>query len=196
MGVLKNVSNGGGFITMEGHDCYFTNNNSVENLICNITMTKRMNERPEILIAYGGQGVECYLGALMMAQGICGIRERFGKALDDRDSIYHEVFCLENEEVGHLDYDVSVLWKMGMELCDVYFRRGFQVVFALHEEWGGRFHYHFAVSMVNFNDGSAWNSDLAALKVREKKFNGILREYIAEIENVVIPITFAPSRRH
>lgn len=190
MGVLKNVSNGGGFITMEGHDCYFTNNSSVENLICNITMTKRMNEQLEKLITYGGLGIETYLGVPMMVRDICNVCGHFGKALEDRDSMYHEVFCLEDEEMRLLHYNILLLWGIGMELCDVYFKRGFQVVFALHEEWGHKFHYHFAVSMVNANNGSIWKNDLATLKVREQKFNDVLGKHIAVMGNATVPITF------
>lgn len=190
MGVLRNVSNGDGFITMEGHDSYFTNHNAVENLICNITMTRRMNEQPERLIVYGGKGINILSGVPMMIQGICGTYSRYGKAFDDRDSIYHEVFCLKNEEVELLRYSVPTLWDVGMELCNVYFRQGFPVVFALHEEWGCKFHYHFAVSMINVKDGSIWDSSSDTLKIREQKFNDILHEYIEAMTDVIIPITF------
>lgn len=194
MGVLKNVSNSNGLITTEGHDSYFTNRNSVENLICNITMTKRVNEQPERLIVYGGKVIDILSGVPMMVHEICGLYGCYGEALDSRDNIYHEVFCLEDKEVELLHYSVPAFWDVGMELYNVYFRRGFPAVFALHEEWGCKFHYHFAVSMVNDKDGSVWMDSLDTLTVRERRFNDILHEYIEAMMNVIVPVTFDSSK--
>ena len=95
-----------------------------------------------------------------------------------------------------MHYSVPTLWDVGMELCNVYFKQGFQAVFALHEEWGCKFHYHFAVSRVNAKDGSIWENGLDALKVREQKFNGILLEYIEAMKDVTIPIAFDSSKNN
>lgn len=104
--------------------------------------------------------------------------------------MYHEVLNLKDCELERLGNDPEILWKVGMECCQVYYRMGHQAVFAVHWEPEKRCHIHFAVNSINFVDGRKWHSSLPEIKQREAIFNEILRKYQIMATGAIEPLEF------
>lgn len=74
--------------------------------------------------------------------------------------------------------DFPTLIQFANECSSLYFRDGFQVVYAIHYEAGGQVHIHFAVSTINFRTGAKWHSSMVDLSGRQECFNAILPKNI------------------
>ncbi len=154
----------------------YSNLDAVSNVIHYVTRTRYDEDRADELLGYGAAGAGYYLSAddiiqqFLFVQNVFHINQRGGKRM------YHEVYNLLDEEVERLEYNPAELWYLGMECCQVYYQMGFQVVFAIHFDYGKRYHIHFAVNSINFITGLKWHTSLPEIKQREAVFNQILGE--------------------
>lgn len=157
----------------------YVNEDAVENVIHYITRSRVNEGRREELMGYGGAGVGIYLlpdqiiGQFLYIQKVHGIDAR------KRRRVYHEVFGLQDSEFAELNCDMDVLHRFARECCQVYYQRGYQVVYAIHWEPfnGKKMHIHFAVNTISFRDGKKWHTSKVDLRERERLFNGVLDYY-------------------
>lgn len=172
----------------------YSNHDAVEKLVRYITRSREHEIKAESLITYGGAGVAYYLSPGDMIQQITYVQRAF--RIDSRCGrrMYHEVFNLYDSEVERLNFNSDYLWKIGMECCQIYFQKGFQVVFAVHWEPQKRYHIHFAVSAINYSSGLKWHTSLPEIKVREQIFNQVLLKYQHLYGARIAPIFFLDSK--
>ena len=168
----------------------YTNTDAVENLIHYVTRTRENEGRGGDLITYGAAGADYFhsgdgiIQQFRYVQYIYGINSRGGRRM------YHEVLNLKDCELERLGNDPEILWKVGMECCQVYYRMGHQAVFAVHWEPEKRCHIHFAVNSINFANGLKWHTSIAEIKEREMIFNEILRRYQIMVTGATVPLIF------
>lgn len=131
----------------------YSNPDAVRNLIRYITRTRENESRAQDLLAYGAVGAGYYLHPddiiqqFLYVQNAHGINSRGGKRM------HHEVFNLYDSEAMELGNDPYQLWLVGMKCCEVYYRMGFQAVFAVHWQQDKRYHFHFAINNISFVNG-------------------------------------------
>lgn len=168
----------------------YTNPKAVEYLIRYITRTRYNEGRGGDLVTSGAVGAVNYLSVgdtirqFLYVQNAYGINSRKGRRM------YHEVFNLRSDETNPLENYPGHFWEIGMECCQVYYRMGFQSVFALHWEEGGRYHFHFAVNSINYMDGHKWHTSLNEIKQREGVFNQIVEKHLRMVSGRMSPIYF------
>ncbi len=168
----------------------YSNLNAVRNLIRYITRTRENEDRKKDLIAYGAVGAgydfhpNTIIQQFLFVQNGYAINSRGGKRM------YHEVFNLYDCEVEDLNYDPMQLFELGRECGQIYFKMGFQVVFAIHKEEGKHYHIHFAVNSINFINGLKWHTSFEEIKQREDVFNHILIKRQIALKGAVSPIIF------
>lgn len=169
----------------------YSNSNAVGNLIRYITRTRENEDREKDLIAFGAVGA-CYyfhpddiIKQFLFVQNGYAINSRGGKRM------YHEVFNLYDCEAAELNYDRMQLFWLGMKCSQIYFKMGFQTVFAVHWEEGKHYHIHFAVNSINFTNGRKWHTSLEEIKQREDIFNQILFKQQIILKGTASPIIFS-----
>ena len=169
-------------IAMKGK---YENSQVIENVVRYITRTRSSEKRGDELLAYGSHGVADYLSGEVMIRQMKAVQEFYRIEQRKGRRMYHEVFSLTNEEVSRIR-DFSTLIQFANECSLLYFRSGFQVVYAIHYEAGGQVHIHFGVSTINFRTGAKWHSSMEDLRGRQDCFNGILEKYLDW--NVTYPV--------
>lgn len=168
----------------------YSNVDAVENLLRYVTRTRENEDRANDLINYGAVGADYFHSVDDMIQQfhyiqyIHGINSRRGCRM------YHEVLNLTDCEYKRLGYNAEVLWRVGMECCQIYYQKGHQVVFAVHWEPDKRCHIHFAVNSINFLNGLKWHTSIAEIKERGWIFNGILCKYQIMATGAIEPLEF------
>lgn len=168
----------------------YSNLNAVRNLIRYITRTRENEDRKKDLIAYGAVGAgydfhpDTIIKQFLFVQNGYAINSRGGKRM------YHEVFNLYDCEAAELNYDRMQLFLLGMKCSQIYFKMGFQTVFAVHWEEGKHYHIHFAVNSINFTNGLKWHTSLEEIKQREDVFNHILFNQQINLKGSASPIIF------
>lgn len=169
-------------IAMKGK---YENSQVIENVVRYITRTRSSERRGDELLAYGSHGVADYLSVEVMIRQMKAVQEFYRIEQRKGRRMYHEVFSLTNEEVSRIR-DFPTLIQFANECSSLYYRNGFQVVFAIHYEAGGQVHIHFAVSTINFRTGAKWHSSMVDLSGRQECFNAILQKYLDR--NVIYPV--------
>ena len=165
----------------------YSNPDAVENVIRYITRTRQDEQKMNDIVAYGGAGVGYYLSVEDIIQQFQYVQKTYNIASRGGRRIYHEVFNLFDEEMDAIKYDLNVLWKIGMECCQEYFKMGHQAIFAVHCERGKRFHFHFVVNAINFLTGMKWHSYFYDLGCREYVFARILYKHMAQTRKCIYP---------
>lgn len=153
----------------------YSNKNAVENVIRYVTRSRPNEDRADSLISYGGSGVRCYgtpeemINQFLYVQYVYNIDRRGGRRL------YHEVFNLTDEDFKRLCFDLNQVNIFAQTICNVYYKMGHQVVYAIHYEPEEHLHIHFVVNTINFRTGRKWHEYKASTACREMLFNEILR---------------------
>lgn len=166
----------------------YTNSNAVSNVIYYVTRTGKRADRADELQGYGGCGIGIYdnsediIQQFLCVQNCYGIKNRGGRRM------YHEVFCLDDEEFNGIGCSVTILNQIAMECAKIYFDLGHQVVYAIHHEIEKKWHIHFAVNSINFLNGKKWHTGMRESTGRERRFNEILRYFIGK--QYVAPLYF------
>lgn len=152
----------------------FSNQKAVENLIRYVTRTRKDEMPGREWVLYDAVGainvasVDDIIQQFLFVQHAYGIEKRGGRRM------YHEVFNLMDEEVAELGFSLQRFWQLGMGCAQIYYGMGFQVVFAVHWEYGKHFHIHFAVNGISYINGHKWHTSLNEIHQREELFNRIL----------------------
>lgn len=155
-----------------------------EKLIRYVTRTRRRETEQRDLISYGGRGIQVSLGVetvikqYKQIQGLYEIRRRYyGR------HCYHEYYCLNDYYSQLLDEDA--MSELAFQLGQIYWDKGYQVVYAAHRPDKGecRYHIHFAVNAICLNNGHKWNTNKSNREKREERFNDITRDFVASRTN-------------
>lgn len=152
----------------------YTNTNAVSNVIQYVTRTGKRADRADELQGYGGCGIGIYddsddiIQQFLYVQNCYGIKNRGGRRM------YHEVFCLDDEEFNGIGCSVTILNQIAMECAKIYFNLGHQVVYAIHHDEQKKWHIHFAVNSINFLNGKKWHTSMRESTGRGQRFNEIL----------------------
>lgn len=166
----------------------YTNNNAVSNVIQYVTRTGKRADRADELHGYGGCGIGIYdnpddiIRQFLCVQNCYGIKNRGGRRM------FHEIFCLNDEEFRRIGCSVNILNQIAMECAKIYFNLGYQVVYAIHHEVEKKWHIHFAVNSISFLTGEKWHTGMRESTGREQCFNEILRYFIGK--QYVAPLYF------
>lgn len=157
----------------------YTNKNAVKFVIDDITRN-RENEKYEYqLLGYGGLGVNQFLPVEDMIATFCYVQQAYD--IDNRGGrrIYHEVFWFFPDELVMLDRNVELMWQFAYEISlEFFYKKGFQVVFAIHYDMQGKYHIHLAVNTVNYITGKKLQTFKKDIKEREASCNVILKKYL------------------
>lgn len=173
----------------------FCNHDAVDNLIHYITRTRENEDRAGELITYGAMGAFYYCSADDIIQQFKYVQNAYGINNRNGRRMYHEVLNLLDHEAGWLDYDAQLLWRVGIECCQIYFQMGFQSVFAVHYEEKKHYHFHFAVNSINFVTGRKWHTSIKDIGQREFIFNGILNRYRNLAGKITSPIVYLKNEQ-
>lgn len=151
-----------------------------EKLIRYITRTRKIENKQGDVIAIGGRGVRLSLGistAIKEFKQIQGMYESRRRGQYGRHC-YHEIYSLNNEFFDRLDSDN--LEELAFQLSQLYWKKGHQVIYAIHEPDGndGHYHIHFAVNAIRFRDGHKWHTTNRDRRMREEMFGDIVRTFI------------------
>lgn len=156
----------------------------VGNLVYYITRTKEKNNRKDLLeCGYvglpGGISVDDIISVILKTQYF------YRGSGDIGPRVYHEIYWLSPEETFYIRncakwrYCIS---RLARETAEVYFRQGFQVVYAVHENGSGdsyKLHIHYAVNTVNFVTGKKFHTNFYEdQRRRENDMNQVLNEII------------------
>ncbi len=166
----------------------YSNAKAVENVIRYITRSRINETRRQDLISYGGLGINCFgrpeeiINQFLYVQHVYNIEARKGRRL------YHEVFLLSDEEYCRLCQDMDQVNALAIELCNVYYQMGHQVVYAIHYEENKHLHIHFVFNSINVVTGKKWHEYKHDVARRERLFNEILMNHkciiIKKIQNM------------
>ncbi|MGL5436932.1 MAG: relaxase/mobilization nuclease domain-containing protein [Lachnospiraceae bacterium] len=155
----------------------YTNQDAVDKVLHYISRTRDQDENQDEVLATGGAGVNYYSGTPTMinqfsyVQHVNRIEQRKGRRM------YHEIFQISMEEFYILGGTGQSIDCLASALCQYYFAKGHQVVFAVHAGRQGDIHIHFAVNTINFINGKKWHDSKLNLKERESYFNSVIASY-------------------
>lgn len=155
----------------------YTNIDAVENMIHYVTRSRTNEQRAGDLIGYGAVGVGYYLTPddmirqFLYVQNIYGIGRRRGKRM------HHETFNLCDQDVLDLQLTPEELCEIGRECSQVFYRMGYQVVFAVHWEAEKGFHIHFAVNSISSINGHKFRTNQEEREKRTVIYNQILQNH-------------------
>ena len=138
---------------------YYKNDDAIEKVIRYITRTRHMEDRIGELICCGGSGVSFNYGVdyiihqMQTTQDFYNINDRRGRRLG------HEVFSFSDEDFELvLDSDYRAVDHIAQEVCDYYFSKGFEAVYAVHYDEEKHVHIHVAYNYVSYLDGHKYRS--------------------------------------
>lgn len=81
--------------------------------------------------------------------------------------------------INALDRNVELMWQFAYEISlEFFYKKGFQVVFAIHYDMQGKYHIHLAVNTVNYITGKKLQTFKKDIKEREASCNVILKKYL------------------
>lgn len=155
----------------------YTNEDAVENVVRYVTRTRTCEDRKNECLMCGGKGVAIYqpveymIGQIEYVQKVFGIERRRGRRM------YHETFSISEEEFARMGRNINVLFSFADRCAQYYFDAGYQVVYAVHGINESNLHIHFAVSTINFVNGTKWHDSMLDLVRRNDVFNEILKNY-------------------
>ena len=163
----------------------YTNRQAVKFVIDDITRN-RENEKYEYqLLGYGAVGVNHFLPVEDMIATFRYVQEAYNIENRGGRRIYHEVFWFNQDEVMRLNWDVGLMWQFAYEVAtEFFYKKGHQVIFAIHYDLNGKYHIHFAVNTINYLTGAKLHTFKTDIKEREVACNVILQKYL----NLVKPV--------
>ena len=149
----------------------FNSSRQVGNLIQYITRTREKEQHRDDLISYGARGVEINRGTEIAIRQMKQVQSVYQRRNGSSRLCYHEYYSLREEYDSLLDDDA--MDELAYQLCDEYWKKGYQVVYAVHRKAGcehGR-HIHFALNTVNVKDGKKWHDWFDTKRERNERFN-------------------------
>lgn len=150
----------------------YKNRRAMYYVIQYVTRTRKNETRKNELIAFG------ILGASSNPQEAIDqfyiVQSRL-KGSNVGKRVFHETLQLKKEEVNI--FESATLYQFALECAYFYFREGYQVCFAVHNDYEKGCHIHFVVNPVNFLTGMKFNNNYNKEKEREVLFNQILFKY-------------------
>ena len=172
----------------------YTNRQAIKFVIDDITRNRENEKYKYQLLGYGAVGVNHFLSVEDMiatfryVQLAYNIENRGGRRM------YHEVFWFDPNEVMRLNWDIRLMWQFAYEVANEFFyKKGHQVIFAIHYDLNGKYHIHFAVNTINYLTGAKLHTYKNDVKERERACNVILEKYLnlaGPISKVIQPIYF------
>lgn len=181
---------------------YYKNDDAIEKVIRYITRTRHWENRAEELISCGGSGVTFRYGVedlicqMQYTQDFYKIEDRGGRRLG------HEVFSFDDEDFKLiLDSDYRAVEQIAQEVCDYYFSKGFEAVYAIHYDDEKHVHFHVAYNYVSYMDGRKYKScredmiekHLVYLNAYLKAFHRINERRI-QMTGIMIPVVMNLGR--
>lgn len=165
----------------------YTNRNAVKFVLDDITRN-RANEKYEYqLLGYGALGVNHFLIVEDMIKTFNYVQQAYDIEQRGGRRIYHEVFWFSEEELALMNGDIQQMWNFAYEVSrEFFYKRGHQVIFAIHYDFQGKFHVHFAVNTVNYITGLKLQTFKKDIKEREECCNVILEKYLCPINLIKI----------
>ena len=164
----------------------YENEDAVENVVRYITRTRPGENRKDELIAYGAMGVSAYAEPEIMIQQMKYVQNFYEIERKKGARIYHEFYRFDEREQSILGNNIVYLQQIALQCCNVYYERGYQVIYAVHYDREKRLHIHFCVNAVSFVNGNKWHEYMNGLSQRQALFNGIAKKYM----NIISPIEF------
>ena len=159
----------------------YSNKDAVDNVLHYVTRTRVDDDGKDIYFTYAcgtnyNDGIDRAIEQFKITENIYNIDARGGRR------IFHEIFTLSPLEGSDAPYEVilEALKYVTINACEEYFRRGFQVVAAIHnkDSFAPRLHIHFAINAINFIDGYKWKTRRSDIKDREEVLNYYFHDYI------------------
>ena len=159
----------------------YSNKDAVDNVLHYVTRTRVDDDGKDIYFTYAcginyNAGVDRAIEQFKITENIYNIDARGGRR------IFHEIFTLSPLEGSGAPCEVilEALKYVAINACEEYFRRGFQVVSAIHDKdsFAPRLHIHFAINAINFIDGYKWKRCNADIKERQKMLNMLFYEFM------------------
>lgn len=167
----------------------YCNKNAVKFVIDDITRNRENEKYGHQLLGYGALGVNHFLTVDEMISTFCYVQKAYD--IDKRQGrrMYHEVFWFSADELEMLNWNVKMMWHYAYEIAmEFWYKRGHQVIFAIHYDLEGKYHIHFAVNTINYLTGAKLTTYKKDLSEREILCNEILQKYL----KVVKPTTVEP----
>lgn len=162
----------------------YINKNAVKFVIDDITRNRENEKYRYQLLGYGALGANQFLSVEEMITTFTYVQEAYNIEIRCGRRMYHEVFWFAPEELMELNWDIQRMWDFAYEVSmECFYKKGHQVIFAIHYDLRGKYHIHFAVNTINYLTGAKFRSYKGDLKEREIICNNILQKYL----NLVIP---------
>lgn len=160
----------------------YTNRNAVKYVIDDITRNRKNEKYEYQLLGYGALGANHFLSVEDMIKTFNYIQQAYDIEQRGGRRIYHEVFWFSDEELILMNWDVQQMWNFAYEVSrEFFYKKGHQVIFAIHYDLRGKYHVHFAVNTVNYITGAKLQTFKKDMKEREGGCNVILKKYLCPI---------------
>lgn len=160
----------------------YTNRNAVKYVIDDITRNRKNEKYEYQLLGYGALGANHFLSVEDMIKTFNYIQQAYDIEQRGGRRIYHEVFWFSEEELILMNWDVQQMWNFAYEVSrEFFYKKGHQVIFAIHYDIRGKYHVHFAVNTVNYITGAKLQTFKKDMKEREGGCNVILKKYLCPI---------------
>lgn len=170
----------------------YNNKNAVKFVIDDITRNRENEKYAHQLLGYGAIGVNQFLSVEDMIATFCYVQQAYD--IDSRRGrrMYHEVFWLSQEELQGMNWNIELMWNYAYEIAmEFWYKRGHQVIFAIHYDMQGKYHIHFAVNTINYLTGAKLGTYKKDFAEREIACNAILQKYLHQVKSTVIkPLYF------
>ena len=162
----------------------YSNPDAVTKTINYITRnTKKLEGRKHELLGWGGLGVlinspECAINCIKVLQDNENINRRGGRR------IIHEFFCMSDDfgiDAGKYIAErlgINMLMQLAYECAEIYYRKGHQVVFAIHYDPGKKYHIHFVINSLSFINGLKFKEIYSHMSEIEYEMNMITAKYM------------------
>lgn len=170
----------------------YSNKNAVKFVIDDITRNRENEKYGHQILGYGAIGANHFLTVEDMIAAFCYLQRAYD--IDNRRGrrMYHEVFWFSPDEVMMLNWNVKLMWYYAYEIAmEFWYKRGHQVIFAIHYDMQGKYHIHFAINTINYLTGAKLGTYKKDLSEREALCNTILQKYLNLVKPTVIePLYF------
>lgn len=168
------------------HKKNYTNKQAVKFVIDDITRNRENEKYAYQLLGYGALGANQFLSVEDMIATFCYVQQAYD--IDSRRGrrMYHEVFWFFPEELLMLNWNVELMWNYAYEIAkEFWYKKGHQVIFAIHYDMQGKYHIHFAVNTINYLTGGKLGTYKKDLAEREAACNVILQKYLYQVQPTV-----------
>ena len=170
----------------------YSNKNAVKFVIDDITRNRENEKYTHQLLGYGALGANQFLSVEDMIATFSYVQQAYD--IDSRRGrrMYHEVYWFFSEELQLLNWNVELMWQYAYEIAmEFWYKRGHQVIFAIHYDMQGKYHIHFAVNTINYLTGAKLGTYKKDFAEREIACNEVLQKYLQQVKSTAIkPLYF------